>query len=100
MIFTNNKRFLFSTPAAVTVGVNEKMKNDFRFHQFVYDCLYMHFSGNFGQISADSIETNNYGIAHQERVFSNYVDNEHDYRIWIITDPGHGRTTILFPDDY
>ena len=58
----NNKRFKFNTPVAATVGVNDRMKNDFRFYQFVHDCIYLHFSGNFGQISADSVETNNHGI--------------------------------------
>lgn len=96
----NNKRFKFNTPVIVTTGVNEKMKNDFIFYQFVYDCLYLHFSGNFGQIRADSVETNNYGIEHKENVWSNYVDTDHDYRLWIITDPGHEMTTILFPDEY
>lgn len=93
------KRFKFQTPAVATVGVNEKMKNDFKFYQFVNDCIYLHFSGYFGQISADSIETNNYGIEHKERVFSNFVDTEHDFRIWIITDAGHEVTTILFPEE-
>ena len=100
MTITNNKRFKFKTPAVVTVGVNDKMKNDLAFYQFVMDCIYLHFSGNFGQLSADSIETNNYGIEHKESVFSNYVDVEKDFRIWIITDPGHERTTVLFPDEY
>lgn len=100
MEIKNNKRFKFNTPVAITAGVNDRMKNDFRFDQFVYDCIYLHFSGNFGQISADSVETNNYGIDHKESVFSNYVDIDHDYRIWIITDPGHQMTTVLFPDEY
>lgn len=94
------KRFKFQTPVAITMGVNKKMSDNFRFRQFVYDCLYLHFSGNFEQISADSMESNNYGIEHKESVFSNYVDNNHDFRIWIITDAGHERTTILFPDEY
>lgn len=94
------KRFKFQTPVVVTIGVNEKMGNDFRFYQFVHDCIYLHFSGNFGQISADSVETNLCGIEHKESVFSNFVDTEHDFRIWIITDPGHARTTILFPEEY
>lgn len=94
------KRFKFQTPVVITQGVNEKQANDFLFYQFMMDCLYLHFSGNFGQISPDSRETNLYGIEHKESVFSNYVDAEHDFKIWIITDPGHERTTILFPDEY
>ena len=93
-------RYKFKTPVAITIGVHEKMNYDFRFYQFVNDCMYLHFSGNFGQISADNIEANNYGIEHKESVFSNYVDTERDYRIWIITDPGHEHTTVLFPEEY
>lgn len=96
----NHKRFKFYTRAVVTLGVNEKMTNDFIFYQFVMDSLYLHFSGHFGDISADSVESNKYGIENKESVFSNYVDTEHDYRIWIITNPGHDVTTILFPDEY
>lgn len=95
-----NKRFKFYTHAVVSIGVHEKMMNDFRFNQFVMDSLYLHFSGHFGEISADSIECNNYGIEHKKTVFSNYLDTDYDYRIWIITDPGHEVTTILFPDEY
>lgn len=97
---SNNRRFKFNTPAVATAGVNDKMKNDFKFYQFVHDCIYLHFSGNFGQISADSVEANNYGIDHKERVFSNYVNIDHNYKIWIITDSGHEMTTVLFPDEY
>ena len=94
------KRFKFETPAAITAGVSEKAKYDFRFYQFVYDCLYLHFSGNFGQVTAKNIESNNYGIKHKQRVFSNFVDVDHNYRILIITDHGHERTTILLPEEY
>lgn len=94
------KRFKFQTPVVMTQGVNAKQDNNFQFYQFMMDCLYRHFSGDFGQISPDSRETNLYGIEHKECVFSNYVDIENNFRIWIITDPGHARTTILFPDEY
>lgn len=96
----NNKRFKFYTPVTVTIGVSEKMKHDFVFYQFVNDSIYLHFSGNFGEISEDDRKSNIFGILHKESVFSNYVDTEHDYRIWIITNQGHDITTILFPNEY
>lgn len=94
------ERFKFQTPVCVTAGVNEKMQYDFNFYSFVHDCIYLHFSGNYGFVSADSVETNNYGIEHKDGVFSNFVDTEKEYRIWIITNPGHEITTVLFPDEY
>ena len=93
------KRFKFKTPAVVTAGINEKMQQDFRFYQFCTDSLYLHFSGNFGDICAEDAELSEYGIKHRERVFSAYVD-DHDIKIWIITDAGHDVTTILFPSEY
>ena len=82
----------------VTAAVGSKIAECAGFRLWVNECLNRHFSGDYGDISEADRDRNNQGLQEKERIMSAYQSG--DEKIWIITDAGHGVTTVLFPWEY
>lgn len=64
----------------------------------LHDCLALHESCIWGDLSEEDKQNNEIALEKGERILSSY---EIDYgRIWIITEYDRTATTILFPDEY
>lgn len=57
-----------------------------------------HQSGDWGDMPPEDKLVNNAAIETLNRIFSCYQLN--GTTVWIITDAGHGVTTVLLPDEY
>lgn len=60
--------------------------------------LAKHASGDWGEISTEDKASNDQSVRTRGMIMSSY--GRGDKRIWLITDSGHGTTTILLPEDY
>jgi len=66
---------------------------------FLGECLKAHCSGDWGIMCADDKLVNDAAVEMRGQVHSAYQD-EHLNKVWIITEPGWGTTTILLPEEY
>jgi hypothetical protein len=69
----------------------------------VLACIRRHASGDWGDMSKQDKEANEFALANGERLFSSYklpepIDGED--KLWVITEYDHSLTTVLFPSDY
>lgn len=69
------------------------------------DLLDRHCAGDWGELSADDREANERALQDGYRLFSAYVLDGNEARVWIITDAAdkHGKrmaTTIMLPEEY
>jgi hypothetical protein len=61
--------------------------------------LNRHRHGDYGDMSPDDVQENEYSLEHGFRVMSSYpLDNGE--RLWIITEADRSSTTILLPSEY
>ena len=60
--------------------------------------LSRHARGDWGEVCPDDARSNTDALKHDHRLMSVY--GQGDQRFWIITDAGHGVTTVLMPEDY
>lgn len=82
----------------VTAAVDTWMNICIEHMEFIYQCLKRHFAGDWGTVcESDRLQNESY-LKDCGMLMSVYTFN--DTTVWIITDPGHEITTILFPDDY
>jgi len=58
-----------------------------------------HFSGDFGEVTGDDAALNQANMATSNMVMSIYTLST-GVRFYIITDEGHGMTTLLLPEEY
>lgn len=58
-----------------------------------------HFSGDFGEVTGDDAAMNQANMATNNMVMSIYTLST-GVRFYIITDEGHGMTTLLLPEEY
>ncbi len=85
-----------------TNGVVQMMDENSDFYNFVMRCLARYFNKDWGDLTADDIESNNQALETGEtRIMGSYdcPENE-DWKIWIITEYDRSITTILFPHEY
>lgn len=61
--------------------------------------LRRHHRGDWGDLDAEDIETNNTALKNGSRLFSSYQVNQ-EIKIWIITEADRSVTTFLLPEDY
>ena len=80
-----------------TRGVAERMA-DVRFSRFVQDSLARHESGDWGELEAEDVETNDRALVAGERLLSAY--SFEGTKIWVITEWDRSVTTVLFPEEY
>ena len=83
-----------------TRGVNEKLKGDLGFMQFVTKCLSRYQKCDWGDLCDEDKKLNDSAVANgDDRVLAKYNYDE-DMSIYIITEWDRSATTILFPDEY
>ena len=83
----------------ITCGVNKQITDNAKFAIFVSDSLNKHIRGEWGEISEDDKEENQFSLNRDLRLFSAYERNDFP-KIWIITEADRSVTTVLFPDEY
>ena len=90
-----NARFrlgqVFATPGALEVFDSN--------HQDANEFLRKHQSGDWGCLSDEDKQENEFSIYKQLRIFSAYKLND-DTKIWLITEADRSSTTILLPSEY
>lgn len=95
------KRLFDSGALVATRAVADRMNQDPVFTSFVHMALTMHLSGNWGDVCDEDWETNQEALKSGARLFSAYwIDDNHEEKIWIITESDRSSTTVLFPSDY
>ena len=57
-----------------------------------------HVTGDWGEVPAEDARANAWAVDHGARILSAYV--VHGHKLWIITEAGRHRTTILTPGEY
>ena len=84
-----------------TCGVDEEMRKDPSFAQFVAQSLGRHAAGDWGCLCEEDKQENEFSLERGHRLFSAYEDEEGKLpKIWIITEWDRSVTTILFPSEY
>lgn len=73
---------------------------------WIMDAVHRHAAGDYGLVDDEDRRANDLDAARGNRVMSAYEVpcpdrcNVTSHRVWVITDPGHTRTTVLLPDEY
>jgi hypothetical protein len=80
---------LVATPAALESVTQEQMLGALR----------RHVSADWGDVDKEDWKTNDYALAHGERLLSAY-HTEDGTKFWIITECDRSATTVLLPEDY
>ena len=83
----------------ITRGIAAKMDN-WQFKLGVEDSLKSYLSYDWGIVSDDSKEMNKKALYSKDSIMGVYEIMGGSETIWIMTDPGHEVTTILFPEEY
>ena len=63
------------------------------------DQLRRHHQGDWGDLDAEDIATNNAALKNGARLFSSYQLTA-DIKLWIITEADRSVTTLLLPEEY
>ncbi len=90
-----------------TRAVFERTQDDPAFAELVQASILRHANGDWGNVCRSDKDSNERNVDNKGMVLSAYTidpekgDSDHgDNTLWIITDPGHEVTTVLFPDEY
>lgn len=67
--------------------------------QIMRDLLNRHWHGDWGEMTDEDKQENDFSVPRHLRIFSAYTVGEGD-RVWIITEADRSSTTILLPGDY
>jgi hypothetical protein len=62
--------------------------------------IYRHIQGDFGDLCRDDIKANLDALTTGGRIFSSYLINNRNDKIWIITEADRRVTTLLLPAEY
>ena len=82
-----------------TRGVNDLIAENKEFALFVLTSLQRHVRGDWGDLSEEDKEENEYSLTRHLRLLSAY-ERPPLPKIWIITEADRSVTTILFPEEY
>lgn len=82
----------------VTRAINERMKEDSGFQDFVKKSLSRYINRDWGDTCSEDARANDEAVREGERVLAVYIYKGET--IWIITEWDRSVTTILFPSDY
>jgi hypothetical protein len=85
----------------MTRGIADRIADDSLFAFFVQKALQMHSAGNWGDVCDEDWESNQEALVSGDRLFSSYyLDEQHNEKIWIITEADRSATTVLWPSEY
>lgn len=84
----------------MTDGIKKRFLGDEDFRAFIIMSVPRHHHGDWGDICADDWRLNQEALEAKGMILSSYHQTKTGEEIWIITDPGHLTTTILFPAEY
>ncbi|MEW6687251.1 MAG: hypothetical protein AB1393_13780 [Candidatus Edwardsbacteria bacterium] len=82
----------------VTQGVAKRMQEDQDFRRFVDSSFKRHLAGDWGDLSQEDKQENEFSLKEGFRILSSYENS--NTKIWIITEADRSVTTILFPEEY
>ena len=106
LLAIKNGRFIQTAAVQAWIG-----DNGLRL-RFATDCFYRHLSGEWGEVDEEDHANNEANLRHQSMLLSVWPIPDElrdagfgtprlaETKLWVITDPGHQVTTILFPSDY
>lgn len=87
-----------------TAEVSQWCEIKHKFSLFIEECLIKHTRGNWGDLTEEDKESNDFALTNNERILSSYNLPEDwgvsESKIWIITEYDRRTTTILFPSEY
>ena len=83
-----------------TRGVNDLIADNEQFAKFVMESLGRHSRGDWGELSQEDKQANEYSLNKYLRILSAYGPDISGPKIWIITEADRSATTILFPEEY
>lgn len=81
-------------------GIEEKMRGDTDFTEFIRGCLARYANQDWGDTCAEDKQLNDEAVSEGERVLAVYIYPKNKKSIWIITEWDRSVTTILFPEEY
>jgi len=81
-----------------TRGVNDLVAVDASFAKFVLNSIHRHANCDWGELSDQDKQENEFSLKNNLRLFSSYSNDQH--KIWIITEANRSVTTVLFPSEY
>lgn len=84
----------------VTCGVDEMMKSDFVFKEWVKICLGKYINCDWGDTCDEDRQSNDDALKEGERILAVYIQPKTGTKIWIITEWDRSVTTVLFPSEY
>lgn len=62
--------------------------------------IYRHLQGDYGDLCPEDIKANQDALRTGSRIFSSYVINDQNDKIWLITEADRTLTTLLLPEEY
>jgi hypothetical protein len=83
----------------LTRGVNDLVAENTDFAKLVTESLVRHATGDWGDLSAEDKQENEFSLKEGLRLFSAYECSGLP-KIWIITEADRSATTVLFPEEY
>lgn len=82
----------------MTRSIAEKVSKNTKFHMEVIDAMLRYAEKDWGIVSQNDKQANDWGLENGDRILAAYETCEGD--IWIITEWDRSVTTILFPSEY
>ena len=83
----------------MTRGVADKLAEDFDFAEFVLKSLFRHINADWGELSEEDKQENEFSLKNSFRLLSAY-ERDGVPKIWVITEADRSVTTVLFPNEY
>ena len=83
----------------MTRGVADRLADDSNFAEFVLESLLRHTNADWGDLSEEDKQENEFSLKHNLRLLSAY-ERDGLPKIWIITEADRSVTTVLFPEEY
>ena len=83
----------------LTRGVADRLAEDSCFAEFVLESLLRHADADWGDLSEEDKQENEYSLKNSLRLLSAY-ERDGMPKIWVITEADRSITTVLFPEEY
>ena len=84
---------------AIAMSTINEAHGEKRGKQLVQQVLARHNAGDWGEMDAEDVESNNRGLQDGDRLFSSY-EKEFVFKVWVITEHDRSYTTVMLPTDY